>query len=94
MLAAAATGACLPTCSWPGWLAGWMLAQWVVVAGCPCVCLSVCLHGWMGGWVVQVYETTPDWKVPLSPRGHEQARETGRKLKAYGPTHPPWAISQ
>ncbi|KAM3570785.1 hypothetical protein VYU27_007153 [Nannochloropsis oceanica] len=30
----------------------------------------------------RVYVQTPDWKVPLSPVGHEQARETGRQLKA------------
>jgi hypothetical protein len=29
----------------------------------------------------QVYTTTPDWKVPLSQLGMDQARETGLKIK-------------
>lgn len=27
-----------------------------------------------------VYETTPDWKIPLTPKGQKQAKEASRKL--------------
>lgn len=35
----------------------------------------------MGNIDEQVYTTTPDWKVPLSQLGIDQARETGLKIK-------------
>jgi broad specificity phosphatase PhoE len=35
----------------------------------------------MGNVDGNAYTKTPDWLIPLSPRGMQQARELGRRIK-------------
>lgn len=84
----------LPAYLLVAWLAGWMLAQWVVVVGCPCVCLSVCLHGWVGGAGVRDDARLEGAALAPGPRAGQGDRPQAQGVRTHPPTHPPWAISQ
>lgn len=46
----------------------------------------------MGNTNESTYCSIPDWKIPLTPLGQEQAREAGRKIKALIGDRAPIAI--